>query len=372
MRRLLAIAMKEVLHIQRDPRTLFVAIMMPMAMLMLYGYAIDMDLKHVRIGVFDNDHTRESRELVERIIAGNTFIVTDYLHDRSQFADGFAANKYRAVLAIEPGYARDITANKDASFQVIVDGSDANSANNIANDISAVAQQLSRERIEQRFGKKMDPPIELRTRIWYNEELKSAVFIVPGLVALFLVMVCALLTSVAITREKEYGTLEQILTTPVHPVEVIIGKVLPYLAIAILDATLTIAIGHYFFLVPIRGSLIALSIYSLLYLVIALAIGLVISVMVRTQQVALMIALTTTLLPTLLLSGLVFPVSSMPLPLQMLSKVVPASWFIPIVRGIMLRGENWFPLDTAVLVGMAAILLTWSVLGFRKIIGKGV
>ncbi len=371
MRRLLAIAMKEVLHIKRDHRTLFVAIAMPMAMLMLYGYAIDMELKHVRIGVYDRDCSPESRALVERITAGNTFVITEYLNDRADFENGFKANRYRAILAIEPGYAHDIATNKNADFQVIVDGSDVNSANVISNNISAVAQQLSNERLQQRFGKKITPPIELRTRIWFNEELKSPIFIVPGLVALFLVMVCALLTSVAIARERENGTLEQILTTPVHPVEVIIGKVLPYLAIAVIDAVLTVSVGYFVFDVPLRGSLLALTAYSTIYLIVALGMGLLISVFVKTQQLALMFALILTLLPTLMLSGLIFPTSSMPFPLQMLSKIVPATWFIPIVRGIMLKGEIWFPVEGSVLIGMAILLLSGSVAGFRKIIREG-
>ncbi|MDK9699140.1 MAG: ABC transporter permease, partial [bacterium] len=291
------------------------------------------------------------------------------LTNREEFSDGFAANRYRAIVAIAPGFGEDIATHRDARFQVIVDGSDANSANVISNHIKAISQQISLENVAKRFGKKPEPPIELKTRIWYNEEMRSPVFIVPGLVALFLVMLCALLTSVAVAREKEFGTLEQVLTTPVHPAEVIIGKVLPYMGIAIIDTVLVIGIGIILFDVPLRGSVLALCGYSVVYLLVALGMGLLISVSVKTQQLALMVALMVTMIPTLLLSGLIFPIASMPLPLQILSNIVPARWYIEIVRGIMLKGENYYPIQAAVLTVMAVVTLAISIKKFRSQMG---
>ena len=191
----------------------------------------------------------------------------------------------------------------------------------------------------------------------YNAELTSSHFIVPGLVAIVLIMICALLTSIAITREKETGTLEQVLTTPVSAGQVIVGKLLPYMALGAFDAVLILVVGQLLFQVPMRGSVLALAGYSLLYVLISLALGLLISALVKTQRVAMMLALTLTMLPAMILSGFIFPVRSMPLPLQGLAHLIPATYFLTVIRGIMLVGRNWYPLEGGVMLAMAVGLL---------------
>jgi ABC-2 type transport system permease protein len=201
--------------------------------------------------------------------------------------------------------------------------------------------------------------------VLYNPELTSSHFIVPGLVAIVLIMICALLTSIAITREKETGTLEQVLTTPVRAAQVIAGKLVPYFVLAALDAALILVTGHVLFQVPLVGSVAALAGYSLLYVLIALALGLLISALVQTQRVAMMLALTMTMLPAMLLSGFVFPVRSMPVPLQVLAHIVPATYFLRIIRGIMLIGRDWYPVEGGAMLAMAVVLLVLATRRFR-------
>jgi ABC-2 type transport system permease protein len=205
----------------------------------------------------------------------------------------------------------------------------------------------------------------VRTRVWFNPALVSAHFVVPGLVALVLMMICAILTSITITREKETGTLEQILTTPIHPAQVIAGKVLPYIVLAAGDAALILAIGHVLFGVPMRGSWLALGAYCLLFIVIALAVGLLVSALASTLRVAMMAAIMATMLPTMILSGFLFPISGMPLPLQVLCRILPATHFLVILRGVMLKGVNVYPMETGILVVQAVLLLALAIRSFR-------
>lgn len=369
--RIIAITWKEWLHIIRDKRTLFVAIVMPIFMLLLYGYAIEMELKQISIGILDFDQSHKSKNVIEHILADKTFHKTATLHYEKDIHHGFQKQQFRVAIIFPKGFAEQIHQKDSPKVQIITDGSDVNSAAIISNSISMILQQVSLEQIHNHTGKSLSLPITIRTQIWFNNELRSPVFIVPGLIALFLVMVCAILTSVAIAREKEFGTLEQLLITPVRVQEVLIGKLMPYVLIAAIDTLIIIMIGKYLFQVPIHGNLLALSLYCLLYLLVALGMGLMISVMVKTQQLALMLALVVTLLPSLLLSGLIFPVASMPKVLQIVTYIIPARWFIEIVRGVMLKGVNYFPLQSLVLLLMAMILLTLSIRIFKKQVLKG-
>ncbi|MCX7835570.1 MAG: ABC transporter permease [bacterium] len=370
-RSIFAISHKEILHILRDKRTLFVAVAMPVMMLLLYGYAIDMDLKNITVGIYDQDQSNHSRKLLERVLANQTFIQTAHLTHYNQIEQGFRTQTFRVAIIIPHQFANSLAQKKQTPIQVIIDGSDANSANIIMNSISASIQSFSLEFFQTQLNTPNIPLINIQSRIWFNEELKSPIFIVPGLIALFLVMVCALLTSVALAKEKELGTLEQLLTTPIKAQEMMIGKLLPYTLIASIDATLVLLIGRYLFQVPLKGSVFALVVYSAIYLLVALGMGLMISVLVKTQQLALMSALVATLLPTLLLSGLIFPISSMPKALQVISYIIPARWYIEIVRGVMLKGINWFPKNAFILFSMAILLITMSTRKFHQQLKKG-
>ncbi|MBZ0269587.1 ABC transporter permease [bacterium] len=363
MKRILAVARKEVLHILRDPRSLGVAVFMPLGMLLIYGFAIDMELKELPIAVLDEDHSLESRELLRRVTSSGFIVEAARLDGRGEIEAGFRRNRYRAALVVPRGYAEALAGPDPAQLQVLIDGADGSTAATVDNYLRAMISLVS---AQTGTGDAARPPVDVRTRIQFNPELESAHFIVPGLVAVVLMMICALLTSIAITREKETGTLEQILTTPVTPGEVVIGKLLPYVGVGSLDAALVLGVGRFVFGVPMAGSWWVLSAYSLLFVLIALALGLLLSSLAETQRVAMFAALMATFLPTMLLSGFIFAHASMALPLRVLGTIIPATHYLVVVRGIMLKGELWFPRELLIMLVMLIVLVAGATRRFHE------
>ncbi len=363
MKRVLAIAAKEVIHILRDRRSLGVAVLMPVIMVLLYGAVIDMELHDLKVAVMDLDHSDQSRAFIRAMTASDFIVDAERLTSRAEIEPGFRHGQFLAALIIPQHYAERITRGQPVDVQVLVDGSDAATAAIASNYLQAVVQQQA-QRVRQ-GATEGALPFTARTRVWFNPELVSADFVVPGLVALVLMMIGAILTSITITREKETGTLEQILTTPVRPAQVIAGKVLPYIVLAAIDATMILAIGRLVFGVPMQGSWLALAAYCLLFIVIALAAGLLISAVAGSLRVAMMAAIMVTMLPTMILSGFMFPIASMPAPLQVICRILPPTHFLAILRGIMLKGENWYPLRTAILGAQAILLLTLAIRRFK-------
>ncbi|MBZ0265737.1 ABC transporter permease [bacterium] len=363
MKRTLAIARKEVFHILRDPRSLMVSVLMPLMMLLLFGYAIDMELRDLPIAILDQDRTPLSREFISHMTSSEFFIKNADLASRDQIEAGFRRSEYRAAIIIPKGFDEKVTRGEESPVQVLVDGADATTAQTVDNYISQVVILLNNRLVENREFQAtlLDP----RIRFFFNPQLRSADFVVPGLVAVIMMMICALLTSIAVAREKETGTLEQILTTPVLARNVMIGKVMPYMLISAFDAALVLIVGYFVFKVPMAGSWLVLAGYSTMYLLIALSFGLLISSVSKTQQVAMMMALLATLLPTLLLSGFIFSVDSMPLWLQVVCHANPAFYYLKILRGIMLSGHAWYPLEGGIMLGMAIFLMTLAVARFR-------
>lgn len=365
MRRVLALAGKELLHILRDARSLAVAVLMPLAMVLLFGFALDMKLEDLPVAILDEDRGPAARELVRGLTAGEWIQDAGRIHDREQVEQGFARGRFRAVVVIPRGFGEALAGDPVARLQLLVDGADGTTAATAERYVQS-ALALHGVQLQLREVGVIPSPIDARLRILHNSELVSAYFIVPGLVAVVLTMICALLTSIALTREKETGTLEQILTTPVAPAQVIVGKLLPYMVIGGVDAALVLAVGRWVFGVPMEGSVWVLSAYTFLFIVIALGLGLLVSAVARTQRVAMMVALVATYLPSLLLSGFIFEHSSMPLPLRVLGEVIPATHYIRIMHGIMLKGQNWFPVEGAILVVMAVVLLVASMRRFQE------
>ena len=362
MRRVLAIARKEVLHILRDHRSLAVAILMPLAMVLLYGSAIDMELRELPVGVLDLDRSDESRGFLRALASSGFNVVAETLPDRGAVEPGFRRGRFLAALVIPRGFAERLAEGEEAPLQILVDGSDAATAAIAENYLRAVTALVN-----ARFREgEMFSPFTVRTRIFFNPELRSADFVVPGLTALILMMICALLTSIALTREKESGTLEQILTTPVSPAQVILGKVIPYVVLGAVDAALVLATGRIVFGVPMAGSWWALAAYSLLFIVIALSAGLLISARAATLRVAMIAAILATMLPTMILSGFLFPLAGMPAPLRILCRLLPATHYLVVIRGVLLKGRAWFPAETAALAAMGALLLVAAVRGFHR------
>lgn len=341
-KRIIAIMIKEYHHILRDPRTLAIVILMPIMQLIIFGYAMNMEIKNIKTAVYDYSNSPASRAIISAFAASSSFIISYPQGSSDDLNELFFSNAYDAAIIIPQGFSKDILHKREAEIQLIIDASDPNAAimiNNYAAGLVALQQNSA-----------ASAPIKIKSNILFNPDLKSAYFFVPGLIALILVMVSALLTSIAIAKEKELGTMEQILVSPITASEIITGKVIPYIALALMDAMLVLVIGKYMFGVPFIGSFILFTAVTLLYVFVALSLGLLISTIAKSQQTAMMFAITVTMLPTMMLSGFIFPLAAMPKVLQMVSLLVPATYYLQIIRGIMLKGNGAAPLLQPILI----------------------
>ncbi len=357
--RIPSIARKEFSHILRDSRTLLIIFLMPVLMLIIFGYALNLEIQRIDLAVIDFDKSPSSQHLVEQF-NGSKFFYPFYFDGRPDaVGDLFLRGKARVALIIPPDFGKMLHRATQVDVQLLIDAADPNAAVSIQNYCSQVIHLFN-----DRYGTALPLPFDVRPAIWFNPDMKSSYFFVPGILALLLVMISALLTSIAITREKETGTMEQILVSPVRPHEIIIGKVLPYIFLAFLDAALILLIGVFLFDVPFIGSILLLALLTTLFIIAALSLGLMISTITKTQQVAMMGALLATLLPTLILSGFIFPISSMPKPLQIISYIVPAKYYLIIVRGIMLKGNDFWQLLTQVgflsVMSLILLIIAWK------------
>lgn len=358
------IARKELRHILRDPRSLFVAIMLPLVMTMLYGYAVNLDIKNIRLAVLDFDHTTASRELIGSFYHTEYFIppteVPDLMDPEAILKRGDA----NAVLTIPHCFSKALTTWQHYELGLLVDGADANVSAAVTNYSNAVVSGFVMRHLPP--GTTV-PGVDLSVRILYNPDLKSSHFFVPGLIAIILMMISALLTSVTVAREKETGTMEQLLTAPVTSRQIIIGKVIPYIFLALFDGILVLLLAVFHFGVPFNGSIALLFFFGVIYVIAALSLGVLISTLVKTQQLAMMASLIVTVLPSVMLSGFIFEIKNMPQLLQYLTYIVPARYFLLIIRGIMLKGAG---LDTlwhqaAALVVLTIIMLALAVRNFK-------
>lgn len=341
-KRILAVLRKEFIEIRRDPRSLAMVLVLPLMMLILYSYSLNFDIRYVKTAVYDLDNSRFSRELITRFQNSNFIIkYVDKYDDLEKYLD---ARKARVALCIPVDFSRKLSRGEIAQIQAIVDGSDANSASIIIGYISQITQQQSIDmafsffqssgiRIERGF-----PPIQVEHRAWYNPELKSTNFLVPGLIAIIMMMVGTISTSLSIVGERERGTFEKLIITPVRSYELAIGKVLPYIIIAFFDLILCLLLGIFWFKVPFRGSMTLLLSLSVIFLFSTLGLGLLVSAIVGTQRMAMLLSMTISLLPSFLLSGFAFPIEDMPRFLQLVTYLVPAKYFLNILRGIFLKG----------------------------------
>lgn len=351
MRKIRFIALKEFYHILRDPRSLAIAIAMPVLMTFLYGYAINLDIENIVIAVADFDHSSESRQLTERFYRSTYFSMPDKPVDTQDPERLLRSSAASAVMIIRPGFAEAIKNRRPFSLGVIVDGSDNNLSAAVQYYSDVVVSEYMRDQLPAGFAL---PSVNISTKILYNPDLKSANFFVPGLVAIILMMISALLTSITIAREKETGTLEQLLTAPVSAAEILTGKIAPYIILALLDGVLVLVAAELLFGIPFAGSELLLLGFGLIYVSSALSVGILISSLVKTQQLAMMAALTSTMLPSVMLSGLIFAIRNMPWPLQALAHIVPAKYFVTIIRGIMLKGAG---LEILAVQGLYLLLL---------------
>lgn len=358
---IISIAYKEVLHILRDPRSLLILFLMPILQLVMFGYALKMEIQTIKIGVIDYSHSVLSRQLMESFKGSEFFQLFSFVGEEEQIDVLFKNREAHAVMIIPLDFTRDMRRQTLVPVQFLIDAADPNTATMIRNYINQIIINFNESRNEV-----LPIPFEFRGTLLYNPDQKSTYFFVPGIVALLLVMISALLTSITITREKETGTMEQILVSPIRSHEIIIGKVLPYILLAFLIGIVILLIGIFLFKVPFEGSVILLLLLSTLYIITALSLGLMISTIAHTQQVAMMLAMIATLLPTFLLSGFIFPISSMPEILQYITYLIPAKYYLLIIRGIILKGSTITQLlmPTLFLGIMSTILLIVSIRKF--------
>jgi ABC-2 type transport system permease protein len=362
-RRTLAVARKEFLHILRDPRSLAMALAIPVLLLLLFGVALTLDVDRIPTLIYDADGSPQSRELIARFDGSRFFEVTGYTRRYGEIEPRIDAGRALFAVVIPPDFSSDLLGGRRPRLQLLVDGSDSNTASIALNYAAALLAQYEQdvraEAQNRRVGRVLRPPVEARLRVWYNSELKSKNYVVPGLIAVILMIIAALLASLTIAREWETGTMEQLLATPLRPAEIIIGKMLAYFSVGIADTVTAILVGVFVFGVPFRGSAVAAGAACILFLTGALFWGILISAVARSQLLAYQIGMITSFLPAFLLSGFVFAIETMPRPIQLVTYLVPARYFITILKGVFLKGVG-----LGILAGDFALLAAYAALVF--------
>lgn len=367
--RLVAITRKESIQILRDPRSLGMAFVLPMLLLFLYGYALTLDVDRIATIVYDQDHSTPSRQFLARFSDSRYFSVVAVAARWADVEEALDSGRARVALSIPRHFARDLDRGRRVAVQALVDGSDANTATIALAYVEAITSAYSSEIEVQRTGlARPAPAVEHRLRVWYNPELKSRNYIVPGLIAVIMMVLAALLTSLAVAREWDRGTMEPLVATPVRVPELVLGKLIPYFAIGVVDVGLAVEVGTHVFGVPFRGSRLLLFALTLVFLIGVQGLGLLISITTRSQGLASQVALIGTFLPAFLLSGFVFDIANLPGWLRMATYVVPARYYVSILKGIFLKGSGARVLlaETTFLALFAVVVVVLANLRFRK------
>ena len=371
--RLKQMLIKEFIQVFRDKRTRFILIGPPMIQMLVFGYAANYEIRHVPTVVLDLDHSQESRELISRFTSSHYFDVQRELTDSRQLGDEIEQGKAAAGLEIDAGFAAKLRSGQTAPLQVIVDATNSNTALIASSYIAQIAQGFASEYQQDRIGRiapqliELMPSVELAPRPWYNPDLKSRWFFVPGIIGSLTLVLVITLTAFAVVREREIGTLEQIMVTPIRPFEFILGKTLPFFLIGLFDVTLIAVAGSLWFQVPFRGHVSVLLMGAVLFLLCMLGVGLLISTVSATQQQAMVTAFFF-IMPTITFSGFGFPISTMPHWMQLVSYANPLRYFLVVVRATYLKGvgmEILWP-QMAAMAGLGALLLTAAILRFHK------
>jgi ABC-2 type transport system permease protein len=343
LNRIKAIAKKEFKHLLRDYRMLAILILFPVFLLGIFGYAINFDVHHIKLAVYDQEYSDVTRNLIKGLINSEYFDLTGYLNNDKQLK-GTLDNKQAQVIAVIPfDFSRKFYSGQVVKVQFLIDGVDGNTANIIQNYVTAALQAYGQNltaEVLMKNGQKNYVPIDLEARFWYNPDLQTTRFLIPGLIAMILLITAAISVSLSLVREKERGTIEQINVSPINSFELITGKILPYLILSLFNAAMILIVGYFLFGVEIKGSIILLFLTTLLFLSASTGMGILVSVIADSQQVAFSVATFVTLLPSFILSGFIFPIESMPWPVQILTNITPAKFFIEILRAIIIRGTG--------------------------------
>jgi len=365
----LAVARKEMRQIGRDRRTLLILLLVPVFFLLVYGYALNFDIRHVHIAVQDNDRSTASREVISSFVNSGYFDLYGEVSNAAAISRVLDRNDARAVLVIPARFGSDVTSGRPTSVQLIVNGDNANTATTVVGYARGlISASSARFEVQARLGSPQGLLLTVEPRVFYNPELRSALFLVPGLIAYIAMLTAVVSTALSVVREKEIGTMEQVRMSPVGPVPYILGKTAPYFVVSLVSAMSIVAAAMVLFDMPMRGSWPVLIGVISLFLVGALGFGLLISSIADTQQVAFQLALLTSFLPTLMLSGFIFPISSMPVFLQAITRIVPARYFLVALRGVVLKGVGpaVFWNDLVALCVFAVVILGLASLRLRR------
>jgi len=363
MKRFWGFVVKEFYHIFRDYRTLLILFGIPAVQLLLFGYVITNEIKDAKIVIYDPAKDAVTRKITDKILSSGYFLLEHNLQNASEIGKVFLEGNVNLALVYEPDFAKKLEKSGKAHIQIIGDASDPNTANILINYASGI---INNYLISMNSGQ---VPLQIipEVRMMYNGELKGVYMFVPGLMAMLLMLISALMTSLSITREKELGTMELLLVSPLRPSQIIIGKVFPYVFLAFIDACIILGMGNTVFGVPIQGSVVLLLFESFLFICMALSLGILISSVTNSQQIAMMISLVALMLPTILLSGFIFPVENMPWILQALCYIMPPKYYITIIKSIMLKGTGFLYVwqETVILIGFTLLFLMMSIKKFK-------
>jgi ABC-2 type transport system permease protein len=370
--RLAAIATKEIIHIRRDVRSLIIVVLMPAILVLLFGYGVSLDLKHLPVYVFDRDGSQASQDLLKRFQSSNYFRIAKVANSYPELAQAIDSGKATLAIIIPHDFSERLHDGGPVEIQAIVDASDDNTANLAVGYAQGVLQgyssDLQVEWRERRGLPRQFVPLSTEVRTWFNEDLESSAFIVPGVLALVMTVIGAFLTSLTVAREWERGTMEQLISTPVTALEIMLGKLLPYFVIGMVDVGLSTALAVYWFRVPFRGTIATLFLSSALFLIVMLLLGFFISVIAKTQLAASQIALIVTFLPAFLLSGFLFAIDQMPVFIQYVTRVLPARYYVSALKKIFLKGTpvEMLYADLLPLAVFALVLVLLATGAFKK------
>ncbi len=375
LRRLWAVARKEALHIRRDPRSLILAVGIPMLMITLFGYALTLDVDRVPIVAWDQSGTPASRDYLAQFTSTRYFAFQGTVDNYRDLERAIDTRRAWVGLVIPSGFGRDLDAGRHPAVQAIVDGSDSNTAGIVLGYAQGITlaynRQISIAQLQRATGGSTTASLDLRPRVWFNADLESKNYIIPGIIAVIIGLIAALLTSLTVAREWENGTMEQLISTPIRPAELILGKLLPYFAVGLCDVLIAVLMAVFLFHVPLRGSVLLLALVSAMFVFGTLAQGILISTLARQQLIASQFAMVSTFLPAFLLSGFTFAIANMPLPVRVITHIVPARYFVALVKGIFLRGVGLGALwpDALFLLVFALLVAGVAIAKFKKKLG---
>jgi ABC-2 type transport system permease protein len=365
MNRFLGFVKKEFLHIFRDYRTLFILFGIPAAQILIFGFAVSMDIKNAGIAILDLSHDDITTKLSDKIISSGFFKRTENLLHYNDIDRVFKKGKTKAVIIFEENFGKRLLSEGKASLSIFADGSEPNTATLVTNYTMAIVSDFNSELSSSAQGNSIR--IKPEVKMFYNPELKSHFMFVPGVITLILILICALMTSVTITREKEFGTMEVLLVSPLRPIQIILGKVMPYFILSFINVLLILALSWFVFELPVRGSMLLLLAECMLYILMSLTLGILISTVSKNMQQAIFISLIGLMLPTILLSGFIFPIENMPKIYDYVSMIMPPRYFIVIIKNIMIKGTGILFIwkETLILIVMTVVFVGLSVRKFK-------